>query len=158
MGDIRVAEATATRLVIVDPPYYLLGGFFACLGVVLLLRVAQSKGGRLDTSSWAVAGSVFLFGVVLLASTTRIQFSRSPALLTIERAYFGITVHREEIPLATLAEAIVQEHGAEAQRRLTLLRHDAADIPLTTYSDRGGLVTATNAINRFLASIPQQRP
>lgn len=158
LGDIQVAEATATRVVIVDPPYYLLGGFFACVGAVLLFRLSRLRSEQFDLPSWAVAGSLFLFGVLLLASTTKIQFSRSPALLTIERSYFGVRVQRKEVSLTNLAEAIVQEYGAEAVRRLTLLRHGASDIPLTIYSDRGGLVTAMNAINQFLASVPQPLP
>jgi hypothetical protein len=150
---IQVVERTPWRLVVVDPPYYLLGlGFLALCAVSL--PVALVVGVKYDVIKkvvvwWAITSLPFLIaGVVFSTGKTIVTFSRENGTLTIARSYIGISLRSRQFPLDQPVKAVVET--ARAGRSLILLTRAGPPITLTTVTDRGGYYEAADAINEFL--------
>lgn len=152
---IEVIERTPWRLVILDPPYYLLGAGLIATSLVALpfLWFLGSRYGVLSKALlwWVVVSIPFVAaGLALCTGRTVVTFSRETSRVSIERRYVGFAVRSRGYPLDHIARAAVET--ARAGRSLILLTRAGSPIVLTSITDRGGYYEAAQAINQFLAA------
>lgn len=158
---IQVVERTASKLVVVDPPYYLLGFGFLAL-CVISLPVAFVIGLKYNVIKkvviwWAVTSLPFLIaGLAFCTGKTILTFSRDSGNVTVARTYFGIPFRSRQFPLDLPVKAVVET--ARAGRSLVLLTRAGPPIAVTIFTDRGGYYEAAGAINDFLQRKRPQEP
>lgn len=156
---IQIIERTSSRLVVVDPPYYLIGiGLLATWAVSLpvVLAIGLKYEVTRKVMPWWLLGSLpfIVGGLMLCTGKTVLTFSRETGRVSIVRSYLGFSLRPQEIPLDQAAKAVVET--ARAGRSLVLLTRSGQPIALTSVTDREGYYEAANAINSFLARNPSQ--
>lgn len=151
-SSIQIVEATATRLVIVDPPYYLLAVPFLGLGLLFLLAALVIFA---VTRAGVVLVVLGIFGVPFTAvgvffwSSNTVVLSRDTNLLTTESTRVMLPTARAAVPLEDIREVLVE--SGRYGRRLAVLRHSGELVPLATaFTTQGGHYQAKVAIERFL--------
>lgn len=155
LSDIRVAEQTAQRLVVVDPPNYL-GGFVMLAFTLVLLSAAFPSRNQPDGGiSWIALGlGVFclVVTVALLTGKTEMSFSRETQQMKLAGKYAGIEMRSRETPLDQVRHAEIETR--KDGRCLIVVTHSGTVVRLGSFSRRGGYHEAANAINDFLSGAP----
>jgi hypothetical protein len=150
---VQVVEQTPSRLVVVDPPYYLAG---ICLTAASLLLAAflwmqvddADPQGRIGWPALVMAAPFLLIGLLLLTNVTTATLSRASNTLRIDRSYLGMVLRRREFPLSEVRCASV---GTDQQtRRLAFVLVSGEEVWLGSFTDRKGYYAAADAINAFL--------
>lgn len=145
---IRVLEATSSKLVILDPPNYLLGGILVGAGVALAIWLLRGhSNARLLL---IVLVPIFISGISALTSKTELEFSRDAGTLAIRSLRFGFYHGERLLPLASLRYATVE--ASRGARRLTLVMTSGSVLYPTGASAREGDYAAANAINDFIGT------
>lgn len=159
---LRVASQTASRLVITDPPYSLIGTIFLGIGVLTILVIlavafkVHTKQILILIMGLAVALPFVLVGVFLCTTRNQMDFSRDSNRITIQNQYFaGMVSSRQVIPLDSVLRAVI-ETGRGGARRLVLVTRSGDAIPLTNFTGQGGYYRALDAVNHFLGAAPQR--
>jgi len=150
LSDIRIAEQTAQRLVVVDPPNYL-GGFVMAVFTLVLLSAALPSRDH-PGISWVAMGLgtvCLMITVVLLTGRTEMSFSRETGQMKLAGVYAGIQMRSRETALDHVRHAEVETR--RDGRCLILVTHSGTVIRLGAFSRRGGYHRAANAINDFLS-------
>lgn len=153
---IQVIERTPDRLVVLDPPYYLVAllVLLISLGTALqFVRVMAGQVTRVSRMGLLLTVPFLLAGLGLLTSRTRVTFSRQAGIVTVERKRCGILLPRKEILLSDVRRAQVQI-GARRTQCLILVFRSGSTMELTNFGTQGGRTEAANAINAFLSSPP----
>jgi hypothetical protein len=153
---IEVIHQTPSRLTVVDPPYYLLGGFFAVAGLVwivgCLILVNRSGTPMKYGVVFTLMGAPFLIlGLILLTSRTSSVLSRDANVMTVDSRCLGIRLQHHQVPLTAVRRAAVE---AGRGRLLIVLLDSGAPITLAGRTDRNGYYEAANAINEFMKRQP----
>jgi hypothetical protein len=151
LSPIRVIDHTPTRLIILDPPYYLLGGIFLLAAVALTVWGVISRKSASSAADWRASLLAIPLGIVAivqLTSTTRIAFSREAGTMVLERRYAGITVRHEEVPIDRIRSSGVSSN--DGNHSLFIELSSGQTVALTGNSDRVGHNAAADAINTFL--------
>jgi len=152
---IQVVEQTPTRLVILDPPYYLVGGLILLVGLVGALQFGRAftGGKQVLVSPWLtllLVSPFVLVGLGLLTSRTVVTLSRDLGNATVDRRIFGLPWLKKEVPLADLRNAEIQR-GHRQTKRLALVLRNGSKIGLGAFTNvGGGQEQAAAAINAFL--------
>jgi len=151
LSPIRVVEQSSNRLVIVDPPYYLLGGIFLIAAIGLSFWGVFAKKSGNPAWDWRVSVLAIPFalvGLVQLTGLTVVVFSRETGKMVLDRRYAGITVHHEEIAIERIVGSGVASN--ENNHSLFVELNSGETRALTGNSDRIGHNAAAAAIERFL--------
>lgn len=152
---IQVVERGPSRLVITDPPYYVVGWGFVLTGL-LVVGFVLLRGGRLtsvDSSRWfstLAAVPFLLVGLMSLTSAKTTTFSRDSQTMIVESQRFIVARRKTEIPLGDIHSATV-ETGTNT-RRLVVVLDSGRVINLTGLTDQQGQYAAASAINDFLVT------
>ena len=154
LSGIRVVEQTPERLVVVDPPYYLLGGFFLLFGLALSVFALPSKqqGQSQQGFDWlalALASPFLLVGWYFLASKATLVVSRETGRMSVVRSYFGFPVRQHEGPLEEARYANVET--GKGTRRVVVVLRSGKVVAVGGLTDRKGHYQAAEAINAFLS-------
>jgi hypothetical protein len=153
LSDIRIAEQTVERLVVVDPPNYLGGIVMLAFTLVLLSAVFpstdQTDGGGISWIALGLGVFCLIITVALLTGRTEMSFSRQTGVMKLTGTYAWI-------PVRTAETAVDQVRHAEVETRrdgrsLIVVTHSGNVIRLGAFSRRGGYHEAANAINDFVA-------
>jgi hypothetical protein len=149
---IQVVEQTQSRLVVLDPPYYLMGWSFVVLALVLFvlpLIFARSNRARTVTLGRGIFALTFvLVGLGTLGSRTTTTFSREDQTMSVQRVRYAVFRSRTDYPLDSVRSATV-ETGRNS-RRLTVLLNSGGVVLLSSLTDKPGQYAAADAINGFL--------
>jgi hypothetical protein len=150
---IRIVEKTPSRLVIVDPPFYLAGGMFALVsvGMAALSLWKDSDVTPVEQIGWPALILALPFLVItaaLLGGSTRLVLSRETRLFAMDKRYFWFFAKRMVMPLDELRSASVV--NSDWTRQLQLQLSSGAVVTTGSLSDRRGYTDAANAINEFL--------
>jgi len=150
---MHVVESTPTRLVILDPPYYLGGGILVLIGIILgavLLNLRIQNSTRV---AMIVTIPIFVAGIGALTSQTTMTFSRETGTASIQRHWFGIPRNKIEVPLDSVRYATVQTQ--RGSRRFAIVLSSGRVLAPGSATTQGGEYDVTNAINDFLKGSPQ---
>ena len=151
---IYVAEHSSSKLVIVDPPAYVIGGVAVlgglCAAIVFGRWITLTRG-KLAISPLVllVVCSFWLAGFGLLSSRTVVTLARDSGRLRIERHVFGMKLPATEMPLSELRYAEVQI-GNRRTKRAALVFRNGSKIGLGSFTNLGGQEQTVAGINAFL--------
>lgn len=156
---MRVVQSTPTRLVIVDPPYYLGGGILMLIGIILGAVLLNLKVQNSTRIAVIVTLPIFIAGLGALTSQTVMTFSRETGTVSIQRRWFGFSRSKIEVPLDSVRYATVQTQ--RGSRRFAIVLTSGRVLAPGSATTQGGEYDVTNAINDFLKgsgqAAPQQR-
>lgn len=149
-----MVEQTPARLVVVDPPYYVLGAVFFLIGLGLSLALLPSKteGQTQEGFDWlalALAAPFLLVGLYFLTAKATLVLSRETGRMTVTRTYFGFPTRRYDGLVSDARYANVET--GNRTRRVVVVLHSGRIVPLGGLTDRKGHYDAANAINAFLS-------
>jgi hypothetical protein len=158
---IYVASQTLREMVVVAPPYTLLGTIFTICGVlallvgfavVLLARVGGSR--PFQILMWLlpilVGGPFLALGLGLGAGTTRLTVSADTGTLSVRKTIFSVPVHSEQYPLTQVNS--VKVGVGDVCRFLYVSLVDGRSETLLGCTDRTGYSEVAGSINDFLAA------
>ena len=157
---IQIVEQTQSRLVILDPPDYVLGSVILCFGLAGLVAVGLFfLFSRNINAPLALLASIPLLaflclGLYLLTGRTRVILSRNDGLLTLENQHFGLSPKQQSMPLDQIRRGVVET--IRFNRRVVLVLRSGETVPLGDASNRDGYYAAADAINDFLG-VPSQQ-
>jgi hypothetical protein len=156
---IYVASQTARELIIVDPPYSLVGSIFIVFGLlVLVIGYAALCFVRLNLARpWQVlvwllpviiGGPLLALGLGIGAGTTRVTLSTDTGALSVQKTILSVAVHSQRFPLAQVRSA--QVGVGDVCRFLYVNLADGRSETLLGCTDRTGYSEAAGAINAFV--------
>jgi len=150
---LRVVHQAPSRLVIVDPPNYVLGvifGIVAVLIVALAIFLFRYHDARRIGAYLAIGLSLLFLLIAAWSSTgeTTSTFSRDTGMLEIQSTSLGSADPAKQIPLSKIKRANVET--TVSNRRLVLILDAAEPVTLVEASSREGYYQAADAINDFL--------
>lgn len=158
---IYVASQTLRELVVVAPPYTLIGTIFAVCGalalvigyaVLLLARVEVSR--PFQILMWAlpilIGGPFLALGLGLGAGATRLTVSADTGTLSVRRTILSVPVHSEEYPLTQVGS--VKVGVGDVCRFLYVSLVDGRGETLLGCTDRTGYSEVAGSVNDFLAA------
>ena len=145
---LRVVESDASKLVILDPPNYLLAGILLLVALAIGIFMLKS-GAQVTVRMMAIILlPLVISGLGLLSSNTVVEFSKASGDVTILRRRFGFPKSPSVTPLSSLRYARVET--SRGARRLALITNSGGALYPTGAAARGGEYEAANAINDFL--------
>lgn len=147
-SEIYVAQSAPGHLVIVDPPYYLLGLPFLLIGAGLFLSLLFRS--RRHVGLLVFAALFLVPGVIFSTGTTTISFDRGSGTVRIAKTYAGWTVRSRTLPLRNVKAAVLGRAAGGGGRSLYLILASGDQVSLGPNTDRQGYAEAANAINDFL--------
>jgi hypothetical protein len=163
---IYVASHTLRELVVVDPPYTLLGTIFAVIGIValalgyfVLLFVRPEMSRPLKVLMWLLPlliASPFLiiaFGSSLVMTTVTV--SNDTGMLSVRKTVLSIPRDTRQYPLKEVRS--VNVGVADVSRFLYVSLTDGRSEDLLGATDRTGYSEVSDAINTFLAASRDRR-
>lgn len=150
---LRVVDQSPSKLVIVDPPNYLVGlllGFAAVLMLavaIFLFRYHDAR--RIGAYLGIVLSLLFLF-IAAWSGTgeTTVTLSRDSGVLEVQPTSLGSPDQATQIPLSKIKRANVE--ALTSTRRLVLILDASEPVTLVDASGRDGYYQAADAINNFL--------
>jgi hypothetical protein len=145
---LRVVESTSSRLVIVDPPNYLLGAILLIVGILIGGFLLKFKGQANLRLMLIVLVPLFIGAIGFVTSSTVVELSKASNNLTISRRRFGFTQSASVTPFSSLRFATVET--SRGARRLALITNSGGVLHPSGAAARGGEYEAANAINDFL--------
>ncbi|MGH9395992.1 MAG: hypothetical protein ACRD18_03985 [Terriglobia bacterium] len=151
---LHVVERTPSKLVILNPPYYWVGGIFLVVGLFIVAAIFIPQNGP------ALSGSTKLIGVLfavpflavaawILTSRTTVTFSRDTGEMTVDQAKFGFRHSRLQIPIQAVDKATVAPLHAGSWRLEVMLR-SGEPVMIGGQTTQKGYFDAAKAINDFL--------
>jgi len=150
---IQVIESTPTRLVLVDPPFYLAGGAFTLIALAVAATGLWTDYDRMppERIGWpalVLAVPFALIAAALMAGSTKLTLSRDNMRFQLTRTYFGIYRKETVLPLEELQSASVV--STEGTRQLQLHLRNGRTMTMGAFTDRKGYVDSAMAIDAFL--------
>jgi hypothetical protein len=150
---LKVVDQSPAKLVIVDPPNYLVG-FILGVVAVLILAVAiflfRYHDARRIGAYFGIALSLLFLFIAAWSGTgeTTLTLSRDTGILEVQPTSLGSADHATQIPLSKIKRANVET--LPSTRRLVLILDAAEPVTLVDASGRDGYYQAADAINNFL--------
>jgi hypothetical protein len=149
---IQVINRSASEMMILDPPYYTLGGVFLVLSsalVLWILIVSLRSGFQLRILGFSALFALppMVLGLVLVTGKTTTVFSRRSDTMIVDHRWLGIFTSRQQYPLTSVRRAVVE--GGRG-RTLAVLLEAGSPVVLASRTDRDGYYEAADAINKFL--------
>ena len=143
---VQVIEQTGDRLVVVNPPYYVVGWCLILLALIMIGFRCFVSGANLWPGLF-IAAPFLIAGLGMLTSSTTFSFSRS-GVVTVDRRTFGISRSTKQLRLQDIRSATV-ETGRNS-RRLILVLTSGSVIPMGSLTSQQGNYKAASSINNFL--------
>jgi hypothetical protein len=149
---LRIVESTQSRLVVSDPPSYVVGVILCLIGIAVATFLLRSRGQANIRLLLVVLVPIFLGGLGALTSNSQLEFSHQTETLMIRRSKFGFFHSEVVMPLDSVRYATVQTpRGAN---RLVVVLNSGEVLSTGSATVRGGYYEAANAINDFLGRHP----
>lgn len=153
---LHVVERTPSRLVILNPPYYWVGGIFLVVGLFIVAAVLVPQKGPDLGSSTKLIGVLFAVPFLavaawLLTNRTTVTFSRDTGAMTVDHARFGFHHSRLQIPIEDVDKASVAPMHAGSWRLEVMLR-SGEPVMIGGQTTQKGYFDTAKAINDFLRS------
>src|SRR5258708_5687084 len=144
--DLYVVSQSARQLVVVDPPYTVLGAVFAAIGllsivggIVVLLQFRVGFSRPLHYFFWSVPflfASPFLIVAAVTSRTSHITLSAETSTLTVQKTLLSVPVGSKEYPFAQVR--VVKVGVGNVCRFLYVSLVDQPAENLTSCTDRTG--------------------
>jgi hypothetical protein len=157
---IHIVSQTLRELIVVDPPYSLLSGIFAIIGLLALaggfflmyfLRVGFSR--PLRVFAWLIPiliASPFIIVALFTGATTRITVSVDTGTLSARKTILSVPLRSREYPLVEVRLVNVGVGNVCRFLYVSLDGKQAED--LTGCTDRTGYSETADTINAFLSA------
>ena len=154
-SEIYIAKQSADEIVVIEPPYLLLGIGLAIVGAVLLFFGIRSTLNQPPAMRYWIFPVIFtapflIPGLWLSTSNTSIRLSRPQHLLDFRKSAFFIPFRSLQVPFDKIRD--VNTGYSQQGRFLYLELNDGQRIKLTGSTDRRGYGEAMDAMNRFLVA------
>jgi hypothetical protein len=150
---LRVVENTPNRLVIVNPPSYLVGTLFLLVALFLLTATIFGVKNLSLVRRAALCGLLvlpfLLVAVAQLGSGSVAIFDGESRTVTVRTRVMGYPLRSAVVPLADLQRPVVE--SGRGTRRLVLLLRGGSIVPIGLgHSSQSGQYEAAAAISQFL--------
>lgn len=145
---IRVIESTPSRLIVSDPPSYLVGVILLLVVILIATLLFRQRGQSSGVVLWIVLIPLLIGSLNALTSHAELDFSREKNTLTVKQWRFGVAREIAVVPMDTVRNATVET--SRGARRLIVVLNSGRVLTPSSGNVRAGYYEAANAINDFL--------
>lgn len=156
---IYVAAQTARELVVVDPPYTLVGVILTACGVlallvgyVVLFLVRPYVSRPIPVLMWCipllVGAPLLAFGLGIGTGVTRLTISKDAGTLSVRKTILALPVHSRQYPLSQVRE--VRVGVGDVCRFLYVSLVDGQSESISGCTDRTGYSEVADSMNEFI--------
>ena len=153
-SEVYIAKQSADEIIVIEPPYVLLGITLAVVGAtILFFFVRATLNAQPGERYWifpVIFSTPFLIpGLWLSTTKTTIELSKPQQVLHLQKTIFFIPFRSQNFPFSQVRDVNM---GYSQQGRFLYLELDSGErVRMTGSTDRRGYGEAMDAINMFLA-------